>query len=103
MVSGVRIRRWLRTRSEIFEARFDKFEGISIRLDNVSFSSISDEDNSMMVGVFSEEEVKSVVWSCDSYKSSGHDDFNFGFIKFGWEFLKEDILSVVNEFAGRGR
>ena len=25
--------------------------------------------------------------------------FNFGFIKFCWDFLKDDILLIVNDFA----
>jgi len=37
---------------DFFKARFDKYEGILVRLDNVSFNSISDEDNNMLVGVF---------------------------------------------------
>jgi len=47
-------------------------------------------------------EVISVVWSCDSFNSPGPDDFNFGFIKFDWEFLKVDIISAVNKFAIKG-
>ena len=59
---------------------------------NFSFNSISGEDNCMLVGAFSEEKVKLVVWSCDSLKSLGP-----------YGFLNEDILSVVNEFANSGR
>ena len=43
--------------------------GPQVRLGNVSFNSISDIDNEMLVSSFSEEEVKFVVWSCDSSKS----------------------------------
>jgi len=56
-------------------------------------------NNRMLVEDISEEEVKFVVWSCDSSKSPGPDDFNFGFLKLCWEILKEDILKAVNEFA----
>jgi len=87
---------------EIFKDRFDKYEEILVRLGNVSFNSITEDANSMLVGFFSEEEVKSIIWSCDSSKSPSPDDFDFGFIKFGWEFLKVDIISTVNEFTIRG-
>ena len=87
---------------DFFKARFDKSEEIPVRMD-VSFSSIIDDDNSMLVGIFSKEEVKSTVWSCDSSKSFGPNDFNFDFIKFGWMSLKEVILSAVNVFMVIGR
>jgi len=56
----------------------------------------------MLVENISEEEVKFVVWSCESSKSPSSDGFNFGFLKFCWEILKEDVLKAVNEFADRG-
>jgi len=60
-------------------------------------------NNNMLAGVFSEVEVKSTVWSCDSSKSPGLDDFSFNFINICWEFLKEDIFLEVNEFTVKGR
>jgi len=48
----------------------------------------------MLVGALSEEEFKNAVWSCDNSKSPGLDGFNFGFIKFCWDCLKEDILAL---------
>jgi len=85
-----------------FESRFDGVDGVPVRLDNVDFSSVSGEENRMLVEDISEEEVKFAVWSCESSKSPGPDGFNFGFLKFCWEILKEDVLKAVNEFAGRG-
>jgi len=49
---------------------------------------ITEEDNVMLIGMISEEEVKHVVWICGSDKSSGLDSFNFGFIKCCWEEIK---------------
>ena len=86
----------------IFKSWFDEVDGIPVRLDNASFSSVSREDNRMLFEDISEEEVKFVVWSCDSSKNLGPDSFNFGFLKFCWEILKEDVLKAVNEFADRG-
>lgn len=47
--------------SDFFKSRFVKSEGVLMRLDNVNFNSINGEDNNMLVGLFSEEEVKSTV------------------------------------------
>jgi len=43
------------------------------------------------------------MWSWDSDKSSGPDDFNFSFIKFCLEEMKGDILRVVHNFEEDGR
>jgi len=56
----------------------------------------------MLVGKFFEEEIKEVVWNFNISKSPGPNDFNFRFLKFSWEFIKEDIMSVVNDFATIG-
>ena len=56
----------------------------------------------MLVGIISKVEVKEAVWNCDSSKSPGSDDFNFGFIKFCWDIIKGDVLSVVQSFAEVG-
>lgn len=37
---------------EIFKYRFDKNEGVPVRLGNVNFNSISGEDNCMLIGMF---------------------------------------------------
>jgi len=57
----------------------------------------------MLAGAFSEKEVNNAVWSCDSSKSLEPDDFNFCFIKFYWDCLKEDILVAVNDFTNSGK
>jgi len=67
------------------------------KLDNVRFNSISREDNQMLVGAFSEEEIKEAVWSC------GPDGFNMGFIKFTWDFITVDIMAVVKDFEFFGK
>jgi len=45
----------------------------------VSFKTISGADNASLVGIISEEEIKEAIWNCDSSKSPGPDEFNFGF------------------------
>jgi len=85
-----------------FKSQFDEVEGVPVRLYNVAFSSVSGEENKMLVEDISEEEVKFAIWSCESSKSPGLDGFNFGFLKFCWEIFRKDVLKAVNEFANRG-
>ena len=91
------------TIEEFFKARFARESKPLVRLDNVRFNTISDEDNELLVGAISEEEVKNVVWSCDSSESPGPYGFNFSFIKFCWDCLKEDVVSAINNFMVNGR
>ena len=85
---------------EFFEERFARNDGCQVRMDNVDFNSISEADNEMLVGEFSDEEVKAAVWGCESSKSPGPEGFNFGFIKSCWDILKEDVVLAVKDFAG---
>jgi hypothetical protein len=50
-----------------------------------------------------EEEVKAAVWDCDSFKSSGPDEVNFGFFKEFWVELKTDVLRFVSDFHRNGK
>jgi len=88
---------------EFFEARFVGESEPMVRLDNVRFTSLLEEDNVSLVGVVSEEEIKNIVWSCDGSKSPGPDGFNFSFIKFCWGCLKEDFVSTINDFMVNGK
>ena len=84
-----------------FKDRFAKKEDCQVRLDNVRFNSISTEDNKLLVGDFSEEEIRAAIWNCDSSKSPDPDGFNFGFIKYCWDILKTNVLSAVKDFASK--
>ena len=102
--------RWCENKEEIkdkvkdfFEARFVDNEELLVKLDNVCFNTISKEDNQMLVEAFSEEEIKKVVWSCESSKSPGPNGFNIGFIKFCWEFIRVDIMATVKDFELSGK
>jgi len=65
---------------------------------NGEFNRITKEDNVLLVGRITEEDVKLAVWSCNNDKSPGPKGFNFGFIKFCWEEIKADIMRVVHNF-----
>ncbi|GLU06447.1 hypothetical protein SLE2022_234820 [Rubroshorea leprosula] len=72
-------------------------------LDGVNFKSLAPTDMASLTKSFTEEEVRSAVWECDSAKAPGPNGFNFGFIKSGWEVLKTDILSYLEDFHQNGK
>ena len=87
---------------EYFKDRFFGEARQSVKLDNVGFNKIIEEDNVLLVGRISEEEVKQAVWSCGSDKSLGPNGCNFGFIKLCWEEMKADIIRAVHDFEEEG-
>ncbi|XP_058741211.1 uncharacterized protein LOC131613570 [Vicia villosa] len=82
-----------------------QFAGRETRVipENLSFNHIEDSHNEELVCRFSEEEIRRAVWECDSDKSPGPDDVNFGFVKEFWEEIKQDFLRVLREFHEHGR
>jgi hypothetical protein len=48
---------------------------------NVPFETLSSEDVVHLDNPFTKEEVKRVIWDCESFKSLGPVGVNFGFIK----------------------
>lgn len=49
---------------------------------------ISNFKNEFLEAKFTEEEIKGVVWGCDSNKSPGPDGYSFAFIKANWKNMK---------------
>ena len=49
------------------------------------------------------EEVKQVVWDCESFKRSGPYGINFGFIKDFWQELKDNFMRFLVEFHRNGK
>jgi len=86
-----------------FEERFARKDVCQVRLDNASFNTISEADSEMLTDAFSEEEIRAVVWCCDSSKSPGPDGFNFGFLKFCWDIIKKDVMLAVKDFEAIGK
>lgn len=56
----------------------------------------------MLVGSFTEEEIKLAVWECGSEKSLGPNGINFKFIKQFWQILKPDFLRFLDKFHANG-
>jgi len=59
----------------------EKKKGFNLKLGNVDFRSISLEYNDRLTKIFSEDEIRKVVWDCESNKNLRRDGFNFSFIK----------------------
>lgn len=65
---------------------------------HLQFRVLTCKEGSALIKPFSVDEVKAVVWDCDSFKSLGPDYINFGFIKDFWVELKDDIMRFIREF-----
>ena len=85
-----------------FQQRFQELESIRPQLNGVSFKSINQQQNQLLVGCFSEEEIKRAVWECGNEKSPGPDGLNFKFIKQFWQLLKPEITRFIFEFHANG-
>ncbi|GAU36101.1 hypothetical protein TSUD_277120 [Trifolium subterraneum] len=72
-------------------------------VDNLHFKRLNQLECSSLTKPFSEAEVKSAVWDCDSYKSPGPDGVNFGFIKDFWVELRGDVMRFIAEFHRNGK
>lgn len=95
----------LRVKDEVkkfFNVRFKEVEEDQPYLDGVKFNRISPNDNMLLLAMFEEEKVKEVVWSCESSKCLGLDDFNVKFIKAFWDIMKMDVMRFLGEFHRNG-
>ncbi|GAU47037.1 hypothetical protein TSUD_239950 [Trifolium subterraneum] len=82
------------------------FKAVSIDrpgVDNLAFKQLNQVEVNSLIKPFSMEEVKVVVWDCDSFKSPGPDGVNFGFLKDFWNELKGDIMRFIVEFHRNGK
>ena len=48
--------------------------------------------------MFSLEEIKTIVFSCNASKAPGPDGFSFAFYQAGWEFIKSDLYKLFASF-----
>ena len=86
-----------------FQNHFKLVVVSQLSIDELSFKSISLEDWVVLTLPFSEEEIKQTIWNCDSYKSSGPDCINLGFIKEFWELLKDGLKRFFDGFHRYGK
>ncbi|GLU18032.1 hypothetical protein SLE2022_343540 [Rubroshorea leprosula] len=105
-IDGVQVTGVEKIKEEVaryFQTLFTEERWKRPKLDGVNFKQVSQADNELLTGVFSEEEVKEAVWDCDSSKSPGPDGFNFRFIKEMWEDIKKEVVAFIQEFHNHGR
>ncbi|GKU95494.1 hypothetical protein SLEP1_g8850 [Rubroshorea leprosula] len=69
----------------------------------MGFKQISQADNKFLIAPFTEEEIRKVIWECDSSKAPGPDGFNFRFMKSMWDDIKTEVIGFVKEFQEQGR
>lgn len=86
-----------------FASHFQSLNMQRLMIDDLQFNGLSYADGGGLTKPFSMEEVKAVIWDCDSFKSLGPDGINFGFIKNFWDDLKEDVMRFVTVFHRNGK
>jgi len=67
-------------------------------MEGLQFRLLSCRDGAVLTKPFSLDEVRDVVWDCDSFKCPGPDGIAFGFIKEFWFLLKEDVMRFLLKF-----
>ncbi|XP_045831535.1 uncharacterized protein LOC123922923 [Trifolium pratense] len=72
-------------------------------VENLQFKRLNHFECSSLIKPFTEAEVKSVVWDCDSFKSPGPDGINFGFFKDFWTELRGDVMRFISDFHRNGK
>lgn len=95
-----------RKRSVIQTNRGCSFQSHAVErldIDNLNFKKLNVGQCAELTKPFSVEEVKQVVWNCDSYKSPGPGGINFGFIKDFWPDFQEEFTCFITEFHGNGK
>ncbi|MBA0779790.1 hypothetical protein Gotri_003995 [Gossypium trilobum] len=61
----------------------------------LNFKKIPKEDAMKLELLFTVEEIKEVIWSCDESKAPRSDMYNICFIKGCYQLVREDLSGVV--------
>jgi hypothetical protein len=86
-----------------FESHFKADRVDRPGVENLVFKRLNQVDCGSLTRPFLEVEVKDAVWDCDSFKSPGPDDVNFGFFRDFWPELKGDVMHFMSEFHRNGK
>ncbi|GKV46811.1 hypothetical protein SLEP1_g53774 [Rubroshorea leprosula] len=89
--------------AEYFQNLFTEEVWHQPKLDGIGFKQISQTDNELLIAPFSKEEIRKVIWECDSSKAPGSNGFNFRFMKSMWDDIKTKVIGFVKEFQEQGR
>jgi len=87
---------------EFYQKLFHELSRWRLRVDGISFDSISDSDASWLERAFEEEEVKKVVSAMNGDKAPGPDGFSMAFFQAWRDVVRVDIMKVFDEFHARG-
>ncbi|GKV12577.1 hypothetical protein SLEP1_g23703 [Rubroshorea leprosula] len=71
--------------------------------EGIKFQKISEAKKEWLERPFSIEEIEEGLRSCDGSKAPGPDGYNFNFLKFAWQCIKEDFISFFSEFHRNGK
>jgi hypothetical protein len=67
-------------------------------ISSLSFNSLSPTEAQSLISPFSLEEIKSALWDMDCNSSPGPDGFGPAFYKKKWDLVKNNLLSLLNNF-----
>ncbi|XP_026451080.1 uncharacterized protein LOC113351280 [Papaver somniferum] len=87
---------------EYYKTLFTEEEVIRPDLEGIEFDSITSLEASILEANFTEEEVLHAISDLANDKAAGPDGFPILFFQKCWRFIKEDIMSTVNEFCTTG-
>ncbi|XP_020967467.1 uncharacterized protein LOC110266792 [Arachis ipaensis] len=73
----------------------EDIQGIPQKIDNTT--------NRMLVQIVTEKEIKSAVFSINSFSALEDDGFTAKFFQFFWKTIKKDVCQAVRSFFQRGR
>nr|GEW84841.1 RNA-directed DNA polymerase, eukaryota [Tanacetum cinerariifolium] len=83
---------------EHFKNRFKKPNKICILLERDFVKRISLEQNDDLEREVSNEEIKRAVWDCSIDKAPRPDGFTFGFYRWYWDIIGNDVVDAVKWF-----
>ncbi|GJR36520.1 RNA-directed DNA polymerase, eukaryota [Tanacetum coccineum] len=85
-----------------YETKFQRVDVAKIISRSPFYKSLNDDQNSFLVSLITESEIKDAIWDCGSEKSLGPDGFTFAFYKKFWDTIKEVIVGSVQHFFNTG-
>ncbi|KAG9446752.1 hypothetical protein H6P81_012880 [Aristolochia fimbriata] len=70
--------------------------------ENLKVTVLKEEAAQSLIEPFTEEEINTAIFSLSGDKALGPDGFTAEFYKAGWEFMKNDIMNLFQEFYDDG-
>ncbi|XP_026405153.1 uncharacterized protein LOC113300150 [Papaver somniferum] len=88
---------------QYFEEKF-KFKNVAFvdGVFDVIPEVVTSDDNNMLEGIYSSQEIKDVVFSLNADSSPRPDGFPGFFYRFAWEIIGEDLIKAIQYCWGKG-